>query len=80
MLELEVILLVGAEGWGLGGHLGLSAGMRAGAHMGLLWELKGETVHIPTLLSPLPPSVCLHCLYNPAISPSLTHVNDGSEG
>lgn len=27
---------------------GSSAGMRAGAHMGSSWELKGETVHIPT--------------------------------
>lgn len=48
--KLEVILLEGAEG----GHLGLSAGMGAGAHMGLLWELKGRSYiflhrHLPFL-------------------------------
>lgn len=72
MLQLEVIHLMGG-----GGILGLSAGMGAGAHTG---KLKGEAVHIPTLPSPLRPSVCLLCLYNPARLPSLAQVTDGSEG
>lgn len=43
--KLEVFRLEGAEG----GHLRLSAGMGAGARMGLLWELKGR------------PYIFLHC-------------------
>lgn len=39
-----------------------------------------ETVHIPPSPSPLPLSVCCHRLLQPATSPSLTHVNNGSEG
>lgn len=72
----EVFRLEGAEG----GHLGLSAGMGAGARMGLLQEPKGRPFVIRKTPSPLPPRVLLASSLQPAMSPSLTHVNDGSEG
>lgn len=52
--------------------------MEGGQHVG---TEGGETIHIPTLFClPCPPSVCLHCLYNPAMSLSLARDDEGWRG